>query len=84
MLPVKDFYLSNGGPRQELVYEVLNALACSVACVVAGTAPKGVEDCLRFFSDAFTAQLNATLKDALRNGDFDAADEHDSPSRGLH
>jgi hypothetical protein len=63
MVAVRKHYLDNGpSARQELVYEALNALGVAVAHVIAGTAPFGIEDCLRFFSSAFTTQLNATLQ----------------------
>jgi hypothetical protein len=62
MTAVKAHYTGNGGASQDLVYEALNGLACSVATVVAGTAPLGVADCLMFFSNAFTQQLNALLR----------------------
>lgn len=64
---VNAFYRALGGAQQQYVYEVLNALAVSTAFVIAGTAPDGVRDCLHFFSDAITTQLNDTLA-AMREG----------------
>ena len=62
MEAVKDHYLAQGGASQEYVYEALNAAAITVAMSVSGTAPFGVPDCLAFFSDAFTQQLNQNLE----------------------
>jgi len=64
---VSAFYRAQGGVKQQYVYEVLNALAVATAFVIAGTAPDGVLECLEFFSDAISGQLNSTLA-AMREG----------------
>jgi hypothetical protein len=76
---VKQHYLGYGNERRQiLVYEALNALACQVALCVAGTAPDGVGDCLEFFSEAFTSQLNSTLASLADEA------ERDMRGAGLH
>lgn len=65
---VKDHYLAGGGPDQQNVFEVLNALGCATATVIAGTHPDGIEDCRKFFADALDQQLNSTLEQLDRHG----------------
>lgn len=60
---VKAHYLSGVGGRQTLVFEVLNALACNTAMILAGVeSGGGLGECLQFFSAAMTQQLNNTLE----------------------
>jgi hypothetical protein len=67
-----DYYHTERSRGRAVVFEVLNALACAAAAVMAGTAPYGTEDCLAFFTEALQNQLNATLE---------LVENHDMPTQ---
>jgi hypothetical protein len=59
---VKAHYLVAETEQQTLVYEALNALACQTALVIGGAAEAGgLHDCLNFFAEALSNQVNAIL-----------------------
>jgi hypothetical protein len=73
---VKAHYLRGGGPSQGLVYEALNALACEVAMILGGVFEAGgMDDCLEFFSNALTTQVNSILA-VLQNRDNPGGKPH--------
>ncbi len=68
---ISAYYKASETPGKASILEVLNALACCAAMVIAATAPNGAELCLQFFTQALQEQLNHTL---------DLIEEHGMPT----